>query len=147
MEEKTKKILKAIAIFVAVPTVIAVGYYSVVFIDRRMKNKKAITIISEGIDKSAEEHKENQPAEMKSVIISGWEEEFKKLSDSAFNAFYNYLKLTFPYGKNKESNYWAYEDIDSDEFAKRKDALEPHYKELNKDTKIMEYFQQMEKKF
>lgn len=142
MEEKTKKILKAIAIFVAVPTVIAVGYYSVVFIDRRMKNKKALAIIGEGIDKSK---KTSQPAEMKSVIIKGWEEELKKLSDSAFNRFYDYLQLTLPHGKNKQGNYWAYEDISSDEFAKKKDALEPHYKELNKDTKVMEYFEQIAK--
>ncbi len=148
MKNWFKKVLtpKNIIIAICVPSVIAVAYFGYVSLDRRAKQKKLMDVITKSFDVIPSEHKINQPDGLSDVIIDEWNIELKKLSDKAFTAFYNYAMVTLPNGKNKEDGVWVYEKKNTLDYNTKKDLLATYKDELNKNTKVMDYFNQIAEK-
>ena len=136
------KKLKTVLIIVFVPSAIAGAYFAYNFLDKRYKLKKAVSTIDSTFDKIAESHKENQPLNMKEVIVKEWETELKKLSDEGFKSFYDFMMVTLPNGKNKEKNIWNYEETNAVDFALKKAEMDK-YADHFKNTKVLEYYKDL----
>ena len=147
MNQKTKEILKAVAIIVFVPTAITVTYYGAkkgfeLYTKKKTEGneKKILDKLSKALKKRNSEKKDSITPQKQTKIEQDWSVELKKMSPKALKTFMDWYMLTVPYGRNHNQNYWAYEDINSDLFEQKKDALGAYITSEIKDGKLITYY-------
>ncbi len=136
------KYLKNTLIIIFVPSALAGMYYGYVYYDRYSKQKKALKVIDDALQKIANKSTTPQPDNMKDVAMSEWKTELKKLSDDSFKSFYDYLNITLPFGKNPKDNTWNYQTTNSTDYNQKKASFDKYSDDHNK-TKILQYFQHL----
>ncbi len=138
---------KVACVSLTVASIVA-GYYGVKagvkFINKNMSIKKMLIDSRKIMEKSFVDSNKPIPYDEVTDKLKVVESDFKKISPESFLAFVNWFDITIPYGKNKSSNAWNYQDINPAEYDAKKAALIKNEKELN-ETKLMEHFNELEK--
>lgn len=129
--------LKNTLILVLTPIAISAVYFSSVAVFKAYKRKQIMDFISNHYNKTKDP---NQPSNIIDVLIGQWKKELDKLNEFALNAFYNYLMITIPNGKDEKGEKWNYEISNPEDYIKKKSTLDKYNEELSKNSKVMEFF-------
>lgn len=129
--------LKNTLILVFTPLAFAGAYFASVAMFKAYKRKQIMDFVSDHLNKTKDA---NQPANIMNVLVDQWKAELDKINEFALNAFYNYLMITIPNGKDEKGEKWNYEISNPDEYAKKKATLDKYSEDLSKNSKVLEFF-------
>lgn len=123
----------------------AFRYYDKYQLDKT--KKKVLEDVKASIESSSAVTKKTLAEGEVEKLLLEWKEDMDKLSPKALQAFVEFFNVTVPIGKCAEKdkefcplNSWIYSVNNSDDFEKKKEALNEFITSEMKDDKLIEYY-------